>query len=97
MSEGKLSTVAVALVVMAALVAVGAVLVLSDLAWGLTAVWALVAIALNNKDEKPAVFTACVVAVSAIVVSVAFSAFRRKMQMRSPTGGRQFVQNPISA
>lgn len=97
MSEGKLSTVAVALVVMAALVAVGAVLVLSDLAWGLTAVWALVAIALNNKDEKPAVFTACVVAVSAIVVSVAFSAVRRKMQMRSPTGGRQFVQNPISA
>ncbi|GHP04320.1 hypothetical protein PPROV_000307400 [Pycnococcus provasolii] len=97
MSEGKLSTVAVALVVMAALVAVGAVLVLSDLAWGLTAVWALVAIALNNKDEQPAVFTACVVAVSTIVVSVAFSAVRRKMQMRSPTGGRQFVQNPISA
>lgn len=97
MSEGDLSVVSVALVVMAALVAVGAVLALGDIAWGFTAVWALVAIAVNNKADQPAVYAACLTAVPLLAVCVAVSLVRRLARVRSPEGRAQFVRNPAVA
>lgn len=97
MAEGTLQSVGAVLAGVATAGAVAMIMVYKDGAWGATTIWALAAIAENNRSSYMAVWLTCVAGICLVAVAIVGLAFRTARGCAYARAGPPLAQFDASA